>query len=123
MHEGLVNLWDECPDDEDFVRIELTFNGKAFLATSERGFFHAFCEIRKRLEALGVLPLCFAACKTVYPSGMISSMGCGEQAYKLTLGRQAKSTDLVDIFDSSDDLRPTTVEQQERFYEKWIQSL
>lgn len=120
---AVLRLWDESPFDEDSVQLELALDGETFTATSERGYFHALCGIRSELEAIGVMPLCVGACENVYPSPMIESMGCGEKAYQLTLGCQAKSADLVSIFDPLIDANPVSVHQQQSFYERWIKSL
>jgi hypothetical protein len=118
-----MRRWDESPENEDAVLIELRVDGRVLTASSERGYFHAFCEIRKQLEPLDIVPKCFAASENVYPSPMIESMGCGEKAYRLTLGKQARMSDLIEIFETADDVHPVSVELQRKYYKKWIESL
>ncbi len=120
---AVVRLWEESPSDEDSVQVELVLDGQTFIASSERGYFHALCEIRSELDAIGVMPLCLGACENVYPSPMIESMGGGEKAYQLTLGSQARSADLVSVFGPLLNEKPVSVHQQQAFYERWIKSL
>lgn len=122
-HNAVMRRWDESPDNDDQVAVEVAIADKTFRSASERGYFHAFCEIRRQLESLDLMPLCFAACENVYPSPMIEAMGSGEEAYSLTLGRQAKMCDLVKIFDTSSEIMPVSVDQQKQFYERWVESL
>lgn len=123
LRNGYLKLIEQAPSNEDAVFVELEIDGRIFSASSERGYFHAFCDIRNNLEPLGFLPLCFAASEDVYPSPMIESMGSGEKAYRLTPGIQTTMDDLVHIFDTSDDIRPVSVTRQQIFYKKWIESL
>ncbi|EKR10514.1 hypothetical protein LEP1GSC122_3861 [Leptospira kirschneri serovar Valbuzzi str. 200702274] len=39
------------------------------------------------------------------------------------MGEQAKSKDIVDIFDCDNHLEFATVDEQEKFYRDWISSL
>ncbi len=123
LHQADMRRWDEAPDNEDEVLIEIAVGDTIIRGASDRGYFHAFCEIRRQLEPLGMMPRCFAACENVYPSPMIESMGCGEKAYFLTLGMQARTRDLVEVFDTSEEICPVSVDQQKKFYELWIESL
>ena len=50
-------------------------------------------------------------------------MGCGEKAYKHTLGKPALAADPVVIFDIGPDIVPSTIDAQREFYEKWVKSL
>ena len=118
-----MNLWDTSPDDNHAVLIEVFLNGNVIRGTSQYGYFRAFCDVRKQLESLNLMPICFAACENVYPSSMIESMGYAEQAYLLTMGKQAKMSDLVDIFDTRDDIRPVTVEKQRQLFDNWFNSI
>ena len=83
-------------------------------------FFESLCKVRNRLEALGLRPHCYGASENVYPSGMARDMGGGLRAYKLVIGKHAKTEDLVGIFDSGDDVRPVSVEQQRTFWKRWL---
>jgi hypothetical protein len=74
------------------------------------------------LETDGILLHCFGASEDVYPSGMQVSAG-GKKAYRMRLGAPTRRQDVVDIFASDDSVRPSTVEKQERFRERWLASL
>lgn len=120
---AVMRRWNESPENEDEVLIEVVTGDILFRGGSDRGFFHAFCEVRRQLESIDCLPRCFAACENVYPSPLIESMGWGERAYLLTLGEQASMGDLVEIFEPSKNIVPVSVERQRIFYERWLASL
>lgn len=120
---GEFRLWEESPEDTDKVLLELRFGDRVLTVNRESGFFDALCAVRKTLELEGLRPLCFGASKDVYPSPMIRSMGSGERAYRLTLGRPARTEDLVSVFDADLSVVPVSVEEQEAFYRKWLESL
>ncbi len=92
-------------------------------ALSEDGYFRAMCEIRERLQASNALLVCFGSSENVYPSPMIEAMGYGEKAYKLEIGKQALTANLVSIFDTGPDVVPSSVEKQKNFYRFWLESL
>jgi hypothetical protein len=50
-------------------------------------------------------------------------MGGGVKAYKLRMGAHSRIADLVSIFDTSPDVSPVSVDEQERFYREWLQSI
>jgi hypothetical protein len=122
VHASFI-LEDELDGDEESLRLSIEFEGTRESSTSEAGFFNALCSLRESLELVGLRPKCFGACENVYPSPMILSMGGGELAYRLMLGKQALKADLVNIFDCDDSVHPCSVEQQKEFYQRWIQSL
>ena len=103
--------------------ITLNQNDRTVAEMSEEGFFDALRKIRIELEKDGTLLHCFGASEDVYPSGMQISMGPALLAYKMHLGRPSLSKDIVNIFDSDDSVKPSTVAQQELFRESWIRSL
>jgi hypothetical protein len=117
-----LRLWEEDPEQPDRVKLELRFNGRT-LESSEDDFFSALNSIRKDLEKEGLIPEVYGASLHVYPSPMSRSMGAGEKAYKLTVGKQALTKDIVSIFETGPDVVPATLEQQERFYREWLASL
>jgi hypothetical protein len=49
-------------------------------------------------------------------------MGRGLKAYRLELGRQARASDLVSIFDSGSDVEPSSVAEQRHFWEEWLRT-
>lgn len=85
--------------------------------------FDALSAARRILESLGWLIRCAGAQVNVFPSPMIRSMGDGDRAYALTLGQPARVAELVDILRCDALYIPSTVEEQETFYETWVQSL
>ena len=104
------------------VSLSLELGTNTISATADDGF-DAFCEIRRSLELEGIYPECIGAARHVFPSGMCRSMGNGLMAYKLVLGSQALTKDLVNIFDHEGDFSPATVDEQEAFFDEWIASL
>lgn len=105
----------------DYVLV-LTWDDGQLEATSE-DCFDAFCSVRRGLEPLDLLPACYGAHLHAFPSGMSRSMGGGRKLYRLTLGKQALAKDLVQLFDAGEDVVPSTVENQRRFFDEWIGSL
>jgi len=120
---GELFRWDEAPEDLKDVKLRLEFQGEVIEARDSSGYFQALSELRKELESRQILLACYGASLNVYPSGMISSMGLGEKAYKLHLGRPALTQDLVIIFDDGPDVVPATVKDQLEFYNKWAKSI
>lgn len=116
-------LWGESPANEDEVLLVLEFGDRRVEASTEEGFFDAQCAIRRDLEKEGLLINCYGGSRTVFPSPMSRSMGYGEKAYLLKMGQQAKASNLVSIFESSPDVEPATLEQQQAYYNEWLQSL
>ena len=53
---------------------------------------------------------------------MSRSIGGGKKLYRLTLGKQALLNDLVQLFDTGDDVIPSTVEDQRQFFDEWVGS-
>jgi hypothetical protein len=92
------------------------------ISSDATDFFEALVSIRRQLQADGLAPYCYGASLNVFPSGMARDMGQGLKAYKLTLGKHAKSADLVDIFDEGIDVAPADVDAQEQFYRDWLGS-
>jgi hypothetical protein len=117
-----LNIEERVKYDNTLYTITLNINGETIAGTSEVSIFYALRNLRLKLENMGILLLCFGASEDVYPSGMQVSMGA-YSTYKMHLGKQALAKDIVNIFDSDDSVRPSTVEQQDLFHEKWIQSL
>jgi hypothetical protein len=120
---GKFLIWEQAPDNQDAVRLELHFADKQLAATAEGGFFEALISIRKQLEPEGIRVLCHGCSRDVFPSPMIGSMGYGEKAYRLEIGRPARSADIVSIFDTAPGVNPATVAEQEQFYREWLRSI
>lgn len=120
--DGKFIIYEESPNNEDLVLLKLQFNNKEYTKTDEN-LFNAILSIRKELEKEDFLMNCYGGSKQVYPSSMALSMGYGRKAYKLQLGQPAKTADLVDIFETDNDVIPATIEEQKTFYENWLKSI
>ncbi|WP_128970940.1 hypothetical protein [Bradyrhizobium tropiciagri] len=108
---------------KEIHKISFELDGDVKTVESERDFFEALRLLRLDLEKTGALLCCFGASENVYPSGMQRDMSPAVLAYKMTLGAPALNRDIVNIFESDGSVVPSTVEQQERFREKWFESL
>ncbi len=105
------------------VRVVVEYAASQFECVADN-YFDALVCIRRQLEPQGARVRCYGSAVNVYPSPMGLSMGHGRKAYSLTLGRRALKDDLVDIFARTpDDVKLGTVDEQESFYDEWLQSL
>ena len=102
--------------------VRVNWQTHLFSSTAD-DFFAAFSRIREQLETIGASPLCYAASRNVYPSGLLRDMALGLKAYKHTLNKRVELNDVVDIFQYGSDLEIITVEEQERFHQEWLHSL
>lgn len=108
LEDDLSGLWLEC-------------DGKQWESCGS-DFFEAFCDIRRQIANEGWIPNCYGASRSVMPSGMSRRMDGGTKAYKLKRGHQARSEDLVHIFDTGPDIDPASVGEQAAFYEQWLKT-
>lgn len=122
LKEGYLEIWEECPDDEEFVMLKLYCEGICYESKSDN-FFSALIDIRKKLEKEGLQILCNGAAINVYPSNMQLSMGTCSKAYKMRLYKSAITNDLVDIFDFDNTLSFVSIDEQLAFYQKWMDSI
>jgi hypothetical protein len=109
--------WTEGERSRRTCSINLSF-GDTQLHASDRDFFESLCRLREQLATLGLSPLCYGACRNVFPSGMCRDMGSGLHAYRLQLGSRAKP-EIVNIFGSGDELDIVSVETQRQFFDEW----
>jgi len=121
IFEDLV-LYEEAPDDEDVVLIELNIDTQKISIKGEN-FFSALQELRGELEKKGIQIVCNGAAKNVYPSPMQMSMGSGRKAYRLFIGQQASNSDVVDIFDYEEGLDFVKIKEQSKYYAEWLKSV
>ncbi|MEQ1708293.1 MAG: hypothetical protein ABL864_08170 [Terricaulis sp.] len=119
----VLECWNEAPGAPEQVMLQLNGANLTVAARHLQGYFRALCDLRARLEKDGLFLECYGASKNVYPSPMMESMGYGERAYRLTLGKHATKLDVVGIFESGPDVTPTTVGAQIEYYETWLKSL
>ena len=92
-------------DQGDRCRLRCEYRDKVVEGTST-DFFEALCEVRNLLAEDGLIPFCYGASLNVFPSGMARDMGRGLKAYKLAVGRHAKTDNLVEIFAEGLDVIP-----------------
>ena len=102
--------------------VAISYRGK-ILQAEATDYFKALQEVRRLMEADGLIPFCYGASLNVYPSGMSRDMAQGMVAYRTKLGRHAIQEDLVRIFDEGADVIPSFVAQQREFHEEWVQSI
>lgn len=119
---GELQVWEEAPGDAGAVLVRLVLGGEAVQVVAE-DCFAALVQLRRGLEATGRLLVCNGSSLDVYPSGMSRSMGVGQKAYRLTMGRQALMADLVSIFETAPGVQPSRVDEQAAFFEQWVASL
>ncbi|KOP78231.1 hypothetical protein ACFFHH_21280 [Cytobacillus solani] len=119
---GQLLLFEESPVNDDLVLIELIIEGSRMSHQGE-SFFLSLQLLREQLEAQQIQILCNGAAENVYPSPMQISMGTGELAYKLTLGKPASTEDIVHIFGYEETLKCVSLAEQLQFYRKWFDSL
>lgn len=107
---------------EDNCSLICRYRGKEIEGHAD-DFFDALCEVRLKLEIEGLIPFCYGASLNVYPSAMSRQMSLGKTAYRMTLGKQALRSDLVQLFAEGPDVIPAPVAQQREFFQSWVQSL
>jgi hypothetical protein len=115
-------LYEEAPDDEDMVLIEIIIDGEKFISKSEN-YFSALQALRIIIEKKNIQIMCNGAAINVYASPMQMSMGSGRKAYKLFMGQQAKNSDVVDVFDCYEEMEFVNTEEQVKYYTNWIESI
>ncbi len=120
--EGILKLYEESPNDEDMVLIELTVDSNT-ISFQDENFFEAFQALRRHLEERHIQIMCNGAAINVYPSPMQLSMGVGRSAYKLNVGKPATTEDIVDIFEYEGNLKFVGIEEQLNYYISWSKSL
>jgi hypothetical protein len=106
-------------EDEDIITVEARFDNNVVKVEKEY-CFTALQELRVQLLEKGIEICCYGAKKNVYPSPMMMN---SSKAYLLTMGKQAQTEDIVEIFEPCELDETATVEDQNVFYQKWIQSL
>ncbi len=102
----------------EVVELEIITSTKTYRCKAEYNF-EALQKLRKELESDNIQLLCNGSVKNVYPSPMMMSMG-GSRAYIMTCGKHASLEKQVDIFENEVADEYATVEEQDLFYETWI---
>ncbi len=83
-------------------------------------YFNMFCTIRRSLEKIRVMPICYAASLNVYPSQKLIDEELGLLAYRLTPQQPPTLDDVLFIFDTGPDVIPSTVEKQGAYWNEWL---
>lgn len=109
-------------DEDELIYLQTQLNSKTYGFVADN-YFEALQKLRLEAEKKDIQLLCNGAALNVYPSPMMLSMGEGRKAYKLTYVVPAKKLDILDIFEYDPALKMATVDKQNDFYEKWLESL
>ena len=86
-------------------------------------YFEALCEVRRQLEAQGLLVRSYGGSRNLFLSGMCRDMGAGLSGYRVSAGKRPARADLVRIFDTGPDVEPVTVDEQRAFGREWLHSI
>lgn len=106
----------------ELYSLSLSFDGRRYVSVSAKDYFEALCDIRLQLEPEVILPVCYGASLTAYPSGRCRSLSGGITTYRLTFDRSGGQTSLVSTFSSGADVEPATVAEQRAFFETWTRA-
>lgn len=120
--KGIFEIFEEDEHDPDIVKLTLLWKDNNIMVKGP-DFFDALQSLRIELEKLGCIPICNGSSRNVYPSPMQRNMGYGRTAYLLTIGKQAKKADIVDIFEKTVDIQISSVQEQNLFYQQWLKSV
>lgn len=114
--------WGSDPRNHSVSRtfVRITLDGRSE-EESAFDFYSAFQLARRSFETEGFRFLCYGASLNVWPSGMVRDMGMGRKGYKLREDQDATFDDLVPIFESGDDVIPSTVEEQCAYANAWYE--
>lgn len=108
-------------DEEDVVSISIYYDNKEIKKKGEYWFL-VFQELKDLLLDKYIGLQCYGSLINVYPSPMMMNMG-GQIAYFLKIGEPSLNKDIVNIFDYIDIYEFATKEQQDQFYNKWLNSI
>jgi hypothetical protein len=111
-----------CEWADGQCEVAVAIESKQFVGVAD-DFFEALLRVRAQLEPNGWLLGVRGASLDVWPSSMARQMGGGLRAYRMVMGKQALSRDLVNIFEVSPDVRPATVLDQIAYRDAWFNSL
>ena len=67
--------------------------------------------------------MCNCSAENVYPSPFQMSARIGRLAYKNQLGLQSKKDDIIDIFNYGREIKCVSIEEQEIFCQKLLDSI
>lgn len=114
-------------DDKNNCLIKFCKDVDTEIIFSDNDFFASLVKLRDWVyDKEQLLPMCKGALINVYPSRMSRQMSNGMKAYSLTLKKQARTEDIIEIFDSikeSEVNKLSIPKQQLEFFKKWVRSL
>ena len=115
----------------DKAELEERVNGRAYQViikykndtffAEETDWFRALQNLRRQFEKRKIELLCNGSRKEIWPSGMSRDMGGGKMAYICEPGKPGIGS--VDIFETSPDIKYSTVDEQEKYIKNWFDSL
>jgi hypothetical protein len=97
--------------------------GTSELSGEGPDYFEALCEVRRKLEAQGLLVNTYGGSRNLVLSGMCRDMSSGLSGYRISLGKRPSRFDLVRIFDTGPDVEAVTVDEQRAFGREWHRSI
>lgn len=100
--------------------IQLKLNDSNFISAGD-DLYSCLANLRKQLPDVEFL--CKGSKINVHPSRSTRQMTAGLLAYELTMGEQARRSDLVNIFDYDDNNLTNEPGEQNSFFEAWLTSL
>jgi hypothetical protein len=101
------------------VRVEWA-GGEA--AGTDVDAFYALRRVREALDAVGLVPRCYGACRNFVMSPMASQMGGGLAGHLVELGRPAGGA-MAMTFEAGPDMDLAAVAEQQAFTRAWFDSL
>jgi hypothetical protein len=93
------------------------------LEFENQDLFECLIDLRQEIEKKNWKLLCNGSRIDVYPSRMLREMNGAGRAYILKIGEQARTEDIVHIFDYAALELIGSISEQENFHETWFRSL
>jgi hypothetical protein len=115
---SLIIEADEAEITENIV-LTVRIDGDT-ISASNYGYFQAFQEIRDVLLQKGYGLKCAGAMLNAVQSPMASAT---DKVYMVTLGKQSALKDLISLYEYIDIDEFSNTNEQNRFFEQWLQSL
>jgi hypothetical protein len=103
-------------------KVTASVEGLARIEADAGDAFEALRRVRRELERHDVLLNCAGARRDVWASGTQRDMGGGLHAYVLEMPRTETRPSTIGIFEPVPPELAATVEEQDEFYTRWLQS-
>ena len=100
--------------------IQLKINDSVFVSIGNHLYI---CLAKLREQMPDVDFLCKGSKLNLHSSRSTRQITAGLMAYELTMGKQARRSDLVNIFDCDDNNLTSKPDDQNSFFEAWLTSL